>query len=256
MTPLYRDYTKLTKSEVTQVQKAEKDFSKDTMGLKTLLRIPKIFYFHNSFFPNNMLDVDELEDKIRITETISKFKSLIDTKGANERDILGFIKNETAYFIIASLLSNYDFGHHGAFIFPEFPLSTNHVVDYLLVGKNSGGHEFIFVELETINDNIVNANGSFGTSLRKGIQQIEDWDAWLEANYGNLRSVFGTYKNINKSLPEEFYVLDKSRIHYVVVGGRRSHYKESTYRKRRSKKNQNNIRVLHYDNLIDQSLHL
>ena len=92
---------------------------------------------------------------------------------ATEREILNFIRDKQAYFIIASILKgfHYRFGHHNAFAFKEFELPPNYLVDYLLVGKNSGGYEFVFIELENATGQITNNDGEFGTTIRKGIKQ-------------------------------------------------------------------------------------
>ena len=49
---------------------------------------------------------------------------------------------------------------------------------------------------------------------------------------------------------------DSTRIHYAVVAGRRTDFNDVTYRQKRSIKNQNNINLIHYDNLIDLSRNL
>lgn len=46
------------------------------------------------------------------------------------------------------LKGNYNFGHHDAYIIPEFMLGNSYKVDYLLIGKSSRGYEFVFIELE------------------------------------------------------------------------------------------------------------
>jgi len=170
----------------------------------------------------------------------------------NERKILDFINNDRAYFIIASLLKNYySFGHHNAYLFPEFALGNSHKVDYLLVGKSSGGWSFVFVEMESPNKSITLANGDLGSSFRKGLSQIADWDKWLDGHFSSLTETFGKCKRSNEPLPDEFVALDKSRIHFLVVAGRRSDFHDSTYRTRRRKFRDNAELILHYDNVVD-----
>lgn len=43
----------------------------------------------------------------------------------------------------------------------------------------------------------------------------------------------------------------KSRLNYVVVAGRRNDFSEKTYEIGRKFQKRNNIRIMHYDNLID-----
>jgi hypothetical protein len=170
-----------------------------------------------------------------------------------ERSILNFIRDEKAWTIVGSILkSNFNFGHHDTYLFPEFNLMPNHFVDYLLVGKNSGGFEFVFVEFENISKAITVKDGSIGTTFRKGIKQIEDWDAWLDANFSStIHLEFERHIKPKTFLPNEFRALDKTRIHYVVVAGRRIDFKERTYRQRRDLLLSRRIHLLHYDNLLD-----
>ena len=105
--------------------------------------------------------------------------------------------------------------------------------------------------LESPNDRITIANGELGTAFRKGLNQIEEWDAWLDANFSSLREMFDKCRNQSESLPSEFITLDKSRVHYVVVAGRRSDFLDKTYRTRRKKLRDNSELLLHYDNVVD-----
>lgn len=204
-----------------------------------------------SLFPNNFLDSVELTENAEyLVGKLEKFRLLLNNS-AEERSILNFIKIENAYFIIGSILRNYRFGHHALYIFPEFMLPPNFKVDYLIVGRNSDGHHFVFVELENPNGNITNSDGSFGKTIRNGIKQVDDWELWLEANFSTLRLVFEQALGKNEPLPKEFTVFDKTRIHFVVVAGRREHFTDKTYRLQRSHSEQRKLLVLHYDNILD-----
>ena len=97
------------------------------------------------------------------------------------------------YHIPASIFSNYTFGHHEAVLFKEFPLGTQYVVDYLLAGRASGGWQFIFVEFENPYNNIVVKDGDWGMTVRKGLKQIRDWQAFIAANYAVLYEEFKKY---------------------------------------------------------------
>ena len=246
-----RDYQILSKKEIDLIARTNKKFSKGTVGINTLLKIPREYYHFTSLFPNNYLDIYELEDKQHLKMTINEFKKTLNNKLSVERTVLNFIKERQAYFVIGSILENYYFGHHAAFLFPEFKLGNEHIADYLLVGKNSGGYEFVFIEMEAIRQDITTKDGSVGRAINKGLKQIDDWTAWLQANFSSLKNIFKKSKYEGESLPDEFYEYDSSRIHFVVVAGRRSDFNERTYRTRRTKKRSNDILILHYDNLID-----
>ncbi|MDB5231062.1 MAG: hypothetical protein JWN76_1867 [Chitinophagaceae bacterium] len=255
-----RDFRKLTDEEKSQHSIAEEYYksSQNSIGIiepGKLINyhnlLPDAVYYYKTLFPNNFLSTREFHNSHRISQIKEEFISLLDAN-PSELDVLNFIKNKEAYFIIGSILkSYYNFGHHNAFAFREFELSSTFKADYLLVGKNSGGHEFVFIELESPNGAITMSNGSFGTVIRKGVNQVTDWDSWLDTNFHSLRLVFSKYLGESGQLPKEFTELDKSRIHYVVVAGRRKNFTAKTYQLRRKNKNANNILILHFDNLID-----
>lgn len=208
-----------------------------------------------SLFPNNHLDAYELTNESEsLKNKLQDFELMFENKQITERQILNFIKEKNAYFIIGSILkSNYRFGHHAAFIFPEFKLPPNYQVDYLVVGKNSDGYHFIFIELENPYGQITLKDGSYGESIRKGIKQIDDWEMWLEENFSHLRLVFEQALNKTIKLPKEFTVFDKTRMHYAVISGRRADYNERTYRLQRKNLEERKLQVIHYDNIIDFS---
>jgi len=75
---------------------------------------------------------------------------------------------------------------------------------------------------------------------------------WLERYFNSLVESFKKSKYNFDPLPDEFVYLDKSRIHYVVIAGRRSNFTDKTYRIRRDYK-RNSVLILHYDNLLDSA---
>lgn len=252
-----RDYRELTKEEIIQLTKAKSyllPFSKTEIPVDALYKyheiLPKAYYHYNSLFPNNYLNSNVLKNTDKLIEIQNDFVTILDSQ-CTERDLLNFINKDDNFIIIASLFQEHRFGHHKAFLFKEFELTATHRADYLLVGKASDGYSFIFVELENPKGQITKKNGEFGTVFRKGIKQVEDWDTWIEGNFSTLKLVFDKYKQPNRDLPNEFITLDKSRVYYVVIAGRRSDFKDKTYELKRKYKKRNNVMILHYDNLVD-----
>lgn len=254
-----RDYNKLTEDETMEWNAIkQKEIIKSNKNFnirKSMFReYPKAVRHYLSLFPNNYLDIEDLKKERLLKGIVTDFYNLLNNENTIESDITKFIKDNKAYFIIASILkSNYNFGHHNAFIIPEFMLGNSYKVDYLLIGKNSGGYEFVFVELENPYGKITLKDGSIGETFRKGIKQINDWDEWLEANYISIKETFQKYKHPNEQLPNEFISLDKTRIHYVVIAGRRNDFNERTYKEKRRYAEKHKILLLHYDNLCDSA---
>lgn len=101
------------------------------------------------------------------------FGALLDEPACTERTVQRFLLNGEAWFLIGGILQQgFGFGHPMACLFREFLLGTNYVADYLLVGKGSGGHEFVFVELEAF----ARSRGCFSAeAIRKGIARVQEW---------------------------------------------------------------------------------
>jgi hypothetical protein len=126
-------------------------------------------------------------------------------------------------------------------------------VDFLIVGKSSGGYEFVFVELEHPYKNIFIDGGDFGQAFRNGLNQVEDWKYWLDESFSSFAETFIKYKSKTEQLPPEFFRRDSTRYHYVVIAGRRKDFEknqEKTYKKQRDYQ-QKGIQLLHYDNVYD-----
>ena len=119
-----RDYFKLTGDEQAIVDHFDKvRRSKGSYTPFEILKTPKAWYFNKSHFPNHMLDTDELR-RDDADAKIKNFATLLNSPHTTEREILTYIASNRSYFLIAALQAFYDFGHHGGFLFPEFPLST------------------------------------------------------------------------------------------------------------------------------------
>ncbi|PRB06025.1 hypothetical protein CQ046_02275 [Chryseobacterium sp. MYb7] len=210
-------------------------------------------WYTDSYFPDNFLsDFDLKNHHIEYNKYLDDLKLIIDNKNSTERDILNFISNNKL-FIATSILKNFTlFGHHDRYIFKEFELPPHHVCDYLIIGKNSHGYHFLLIEFENIYNNITISDGDFGTTIRKGLNQIDDWKIWMDKNFQSFSSNLKRFNNKYKTLPDEFNDYDSTRFIYCVVAGRRENYKEKTYRKVRELSKQNII-LTHYDKLLEEA---
>lgn len=250
-----RDYFQLTKDEINQRDALDADraniVGRRYGGLNPFREYPKAVRHNMSLFPNNYMDIVELMDTEKLEKQCDEFESLLDNRGITELGIKQFIQGNGYYHIPASIFSRYYFGHHEAILFKEFQLGTSYKADYLLVGCASGGWQFIWVEFENPYRDIVINNGDFGNTIRKGLNQIDDWKTFIEENYSTISAEFRKYTS--KMLPNEFHTFDSTRMHYVVVAGRRSDYKDKTRRLQRRLFDERKIMLLHYDNILDDA---
>lgn len=255
-----RDYFKkpneLEIKEYEQIIEKEKDGKRMGRVNKSFL-YPEAIRHYNSLFPNNHICLIDWKRTGRMNELTERFSGIVHHSDSTERDILNYINHTPAYFIIASLLLYTRFGHHEAYLFPEFSIGNGkYYADYLIVGKNSGGYEFLFVELESPNQRITIKNGHDGQAIRSGLNQIVDWKYKIEADFKSLTNEFEKLCIDKEKLPSEFREYDSTRMHFAVIAGMREDYEPSTYHNRRARDKEQGIDLYHYDNLIDLSREL
>lgn len=250
-----RDYFLLTQDEISKREALDiesRNAVSGHLGVQNPFRkYPKAVRHNLSLFPNNYLDIVELMDSEKLKSQCDGFSNLLDNQRITELDIKRYIQNNGYYHIPASIFSRFNFGHHEAVLFKEFQLGTSYKADYLLAGKASGGWQFIWVEFENPYRDIVIDDGDFGSTIRKGLNQIDDWKTFIGENYSTISAEFR--KNTTKILPNEFYAFDLTRMHYVVVAGRRNDFNEKTRRLQRRLLDERKIMLLHYDNILDDA---
>lgn len=162
-----------------------------------------------------------------------------------ENDIQRYIKGNKKWFIPASLFEEYDFGHHEAYIAPEQPLGSEYRVDYMLLGRNSIGHQIILVEFEDVNvDYKTKTSNTESESVRKGLTQIRDWRRWMDDNRPYFMRSCGLI-DISRNIPSW-------GINYCLVVGRRNRMDDVANQMRgQSQHDVPGLRIVSYDRLVD-----
>lgn len=162
-----------------------------------------------------------------------------------ENDIQRYIKENKKWFIPASLFKDYDFGHHEAYIVPEQALGAEYRVDYMLLGRNSIGHQIILVEFEDVNvDYKIQSSNIETESIRKGLAQIKDWKRWLDANRDYFIKSCGL-TDISRNIPTW-------GIRYCLVASRRNRMNVIANQMRgQSEYETQGLHIVTYDRLVD-----
>ena len=218
-------------------------------------KYPEAVRRYMSLFPNNLMDVVKLKNIEELQKQCNKFELLLDDTNITELNIKRFIQDNGFYHIPASIFGLYTFGHHEAALFKEFPLGNRYKADYLLAGRASGGWQFVYVEFENPYGSVTLEDGNIGDVIRKGLNQIDEWKTFIESNYSIVKTEFERYTN--EPLPKEFTSFDSTRMHYVVVAGRRNDYLSDTARlHQRRIEQERKIKIIHYDNLLDETRRL
>lgn len=206
------------------------------------------FLWHiTSMFPNNHLNPITVKSLDLEAEAAAYQVAL---NRATEQSIQTYIKGNKKWFIPASLFKDYNFGHHGAYLFPEQQFGAEYRADYTLLGENSDGYNIVFVEFESINvDFLITTSNTETEYVRKGITQIRDWKRWLDSNRKYFLDSCG-FSQRGIDIPT-------SRIFYALVVSRRARLNDTAKALRSQMAFETpNLKIVSYDRLYDNVLKL
>lgn len=247
-----RDYTLILTDEEKEAYEDELAYEAKK-GIKSIRKFPRFshqdkeirkFVWHKrSLFPNNFLYFGEYRD-IDFELEASEFQNIIYT-AENELEIQQYIKPNKKWFIPGSILLDYNFGHHDAYLFPEQQLGNEYTADYMIVGKNSDGYNIVLVEFEKANtEYLLTTANTESESVRKGLTQIQDWKRWIDSN----RDYF--LKNIG--LLQQGIDIPVHRIYYYLVVSRRDFMNQTALDVRsQSMYEKMNTKIVTFDRLVD-----
>lgn len=215
-----RDYETICSKEEEDAQKQYSKYSQlrfrtvdgDQRFTHPNLECRKFLWRHNSLFPNNHLEPLWVFKDIDFLSEIDNYRKLIYDNG-EESEIQKHIKEGRRWFIPSSILEDYNFGHHDAYLFPELKLGFEYVVDYALLGKNSDGWHVVFVEFEKADcDFILKNQNSESKEVRAGLTQIRNWELWVHNHREYfLKSSGISDKGVDIPIIRFFYCLVVSR---------------------------------------------
>lgn len=161
-----------------------------------------------------------------------------------EGDVQSYIKSNQKWFIPLSILKAYDFGHHFSCVVPEYQLGAEYRLDYLLIGKNSIGYQFVFVEFEDVNvEYRLKTAASETDKVRKGLNQIRDWKRWMDKNREYFLRTNGIREFAHNIAP--------CGIRYCLVVSRRDKMDEISNQLRGELQKEVGVKIMSYDRLVD-----
>ncbi|HXH78692.1 Shedu anti-phage system protein SduA domain-containing protein [Nocardioides sp.] len=98
-----------------------------------------------------------------------------------------------------SLLAATVVGASGTYVIPKQRLGAEHVPDFLVLGINSLGPQWLLVEIEAARHSIVNGDGTLSGQTRHAIKQIRDWGEWITTNVAYAHSELGLHGLTNRA---------------------------------------------------------
>lgn len=195
--------------------------------------------------PNHFIELGKTKMmNIDLDKEADQLQKILDS-ATKENDVQRYIKDNQKWYIPASLLRDYDFGHHSVYLIPEQSLGCEYRADYMLLGNNSIGHHIVLVEFEDVNvDYAITSSNSETLAVRKGLTQIRDWKRWMDNNRQYFLNSCGL-SPIASTIPSW-------GIHYCLVVSRRARMNEVSNQMRGQMQHETpELHIVTYDRLVD-----
>lgn len=78
-------------------------------------------------------------------------------------------------------------GHHGIYVLPQVRFGKKHVADFMVCAKNSMGHFWVGLEIESPTKQLLKRNGHFTQKVQHAIDQVEEWKTYTRNNPVSLQ---------------------------------------------------------------------
>lgn len=85
------------------------------------------------------------------------------------------------------------------YVIPKQRLGAEYVPDFLVLGINSVGPQWVIVELEAPRHQILIQDGSLSGATRHGVKQVQDWREWLTRNVAYAQGELHLYGLTNQA---------------------------------------------------------
>ena len=191
--------------------------------------------------------------------TPSEFSTFLE-KEKGERGISKFLSNrpEILYWTFCRA------GGHCRYVFREFPLGSQYLVDYVVLNSYSGLWEVMFIELEPVDDCIFTKAKVPSKRFAGAIKQVDDWAEYFDMNKAQVRAdlvkwakekdILGYDDADIMSNNSGDYLADPESFlkdsYHIIIGlrnkvSRESHKRKATYTSKHG------IEVMSYDRIQD-----
>lgn len=98
-------------------------------------------------------------------------------------------------------------------VIAKLQLSNNYVTDFVVAcNDRSGGFRYTFAEIESPHTPPFTKNGQPSARLSTAVQQLCDWQRWLEQNRSAAKKMFPS---------KEFIIADQPNFNFLIIMGRR-----------------------------------
>lgn len=89
-------------------------------------------------------------------------------------------------------------GNHGCYVIPQKRLGAEFITDFLVLGLNSLGPQWVAVEIEAPSHKLLTKKNKLTTPVRHTVEQIRDWREWLTQNVAYAQQEHGLWGLTNR----------------------------------------------------------
>lgn len=133
------------------------------------------------------LEEYELEKNAPEPEAVRALEELLES---GERMEAPFQKLLEMY---PALLACTVMGGWKTFVMSQKRLGSEYIPDFLVLGINSVGPQWVMVEIEAARHSIENNDGTLSGATRHGVKQIQDWRDWMMTNVAYAQTQLGLH---------------------------------------------------------------
>lgn len=173
-------------------------------------------------------------DKAGFNPAVKKLETIVEN-GVSENELQKHIEKHP--FILSQLFA------HCRYVFPKVALGIQYETDFMCLETPSSGKEWIGVELEIPNKNVITKTGRKTAELEHAIQQIRDWRTWVTENL--------SYARQEKEKNGLGLIDIIPRFYGYVIIGRRKNFNEKFNELRRQIQRDELITIRSWDGVIE-----
>lgn len=144
-----------------------------------------------SHVPNSpklaLLDQYRVRPLVPPSEAVRELEDLLESGERLEGPFQDLLERQPQ--LLASLVV----GNWGTYVIPQQRLGSDYVTDFLVLGVNSLGPQWLAVEIEAPRHQLLRADGDLRQSVNHAIGQIQSWRQWLTENVAEAQDDLHLY---------------------------------------------------------------
>lgn len=130
--------------------------------------------------------------RVPSVDAIRELEDLLESGEPNEAPFQKLVERHME--LLALLVT----GNWITYVLPQQRLGAEYVTDFLVLGVNSLGPQWVAVELEAPRHEILTQAGDLRAAVQHAVTQIQDWRDWLTDNVSYAQSELGLHGITNK----------------------------------------------------------